>query len=110
MIPRKVLDLAIREALKSNHRFRLGAVVFYGTKILASGFNKVCTHPKSPHPYKTIHAEFSALNKLEGTNLRRASIYVHRLMSKGEPGLAKPCLYCEGYIRSKGVEGIYFSR
>lgn len=116
----RIVGLAIREAETSTDRFRVGAVVYRGSRILGLGFNSMDkTHPKSPHPYHSIHAEFDAL--LDAVNsqaytsfnwsetLHGADIYVHRLKADGTPGLAKPCVYCYQMLRMAGIRKIGYS-
>lgn len=113
MTPNKrIINLAEFEAKNSNHRFRVGAVIFRGSVIIGRGFNNADkTHPKSPHPYKSIHAEFSAF--LHAFRLRNdltdCSIYVHRILRDGSPGLAKPCQWCTELLAKIGVKDVHWS-
>lgn len=110
MVTKKVISAAKRCAEKSTSRFRLGAVVFMGNKIIGCGWNQMNkTHLQSPHPYKFIHAEFNSLLGIKRGDLRRASIYIHRLKKDGSTGLAKPCNSCAGFLSYVGIKKVYFS-
>lgn len=114
MIPRNVKNLAYAEALSSTHKFRLGAVVYHKQAILGSGCNNhLKTHPKSPHPYKTIHAEFAAIIDALGNNwpdsVSNSSLYVVRVKADGSLGYAKPCKYCQFMLAQVGIKKSYWS-
>ena len=111
MRPKKgIVELAIKEAKKSNHDFRLGAVIYKGKKIINAGFNHTHkTHPISKHPYSTIHAEVDAIIGVRRHDMNGASIYVHRLLKNNKPGLAKPCRHCESLLNDIGIKKIYWS-
>ena len=113
---RKLVNEAKGYAKYSNHeRVRVGAVIYRKDRPLGRGFNYGAkTHPKSPHPYRSTHAEFSALLDYVGTNgvqqvSKGLSIYVHRLKLDGSDGLAKPCQWCQKMLDSVGISEIYWS-
>jgi len=109
-IPNKVKKIAIKEAMKSQHRFKLGAVIYKKGNILNSGFNHANkTHPKSNVPFRTIHAELSSCLGLTRMQLKDASIYVHRVRRDGKVGLAKPCRYCQALLDEVGITDINYS-
>lgn len=74
------------------------------------GCNTGKTHPRSPSPWKFVHAEFDAIlkaarmEKLEGSVL-----YVARYRKDGSYGLAKPCRHCQYVIGRVGIRKVYFS-
>jgi len=108
-IPESIIRLAKRSADRSCHRFRLGAVIFNGHNVIGKGWNNACkTHPRSPTPYNTIHAEFAAIADAL-YSVRGCDIYVHRLLADGAPGLARPCSKCLKMLIDAGVRNVYFS-
>ena len=115
MIPNQnIKKLAAYEASLSNHRFRVGAVIYNGNRnsVLGRGFNiGDKTHPRSPHPFRSIHAEFAAFLVAfrQRSDLHRSSIYVHRLLANGKPGLSKPCTWCMGLLNNVGIKEVYWS-
>lgn len=107
---RGIIELAIDEARKSPHRFRVGAVIYQRDYRLGWGHNEhLKTHTKSPHPFKSIHAEFDALlhavscSGRESLLDRGVSIYVHRLKLDYSPGIARPCEYCNKMLLQAGI-------
>lgn len=110
MIPTLVQWKAYTEALKSEHRFRVGAVVYRNGRLLGYGHNKPNkTHPKARTPFNRIHAEFDAILGIPKDKLKGASIYVHRLLRDHSGGLAKPCVHCEAMLRAVGIKDIWYS-
>ena len=107
-----VIKLAKYEANQSTHKFRVGAIFYKGKTILGRGFNNgTKTHPKSPHPYKSIHAEFSAfLHSYRLNNdLNGASLYVHRILANGDKAMAKPCEFCSELLTKINVLDVWWS-
>ncbi len=86
---------------------RVGNEVFIGTNKMDK------MHAGSPHPYKSIHAEFDVLLKVgrgprAKHKIKDADVYIYRETSYGQ-GLAKPCTSCFGELISRGVRRIYYS-
>jgi len=86
----------------------VGAILARGSRIISVGTNSYKTHPKSNSPYKTTHAEFSAINKAS-RDLAGATIYVVRLLATGELGMAKPCQDCRRFIKKMNLRKIVYS-
>lgn len=108
--PTNIKIEAAWEGLKSTHRFRVGAVVYRGHKILGKGYNKPeKTHPKARTPFNRIHAEFDAILGIPKEKLKGASIYVHRWTRNGTYALAKPCVFCEAMLKAVGIKHIGYS-
>lgn len=109
MATNRVVKLAVDAALASTDRFRVGAVLYRGSKILGIGSNDMRrTHPKSRHPFKAVHAETAALID-SGSDVSGARIYVHRIKKSGEPGLAAPCRHCSETLAFFGIRRIEYS-
>lgn len=114
---RGVVELAIDEARQSPHRVKVGAVIYDKTYRLGWGHNEhLKTHPRSPHPYSSIHAEFAAVLHAVSSNgrwdtysKRGPSLYVHRLKLDYTPGLAKPCVWCQQMLAKLNIKDIYWS-
>ncbi len=117
-----IIESAVEQALLSVHRFRVGSTVFYKGSIVGEGFNIATkTHPKSPHPYGVIDAEFAAvIDAVRGVDgyygytpdlLKNCGIYTHRLLKDGSSGLAAPCKFCKKMILLTGIkeEDIFYS-
>ena len=106
----KYFDLAKRLSLKSDHcRYCIGCVIVKKSKVVGVGYNQLKTHPKSPHDYNTIHAEFSAILGVPVADLKGATVYVYRENKKGELALAKPCKHCQKMLEGCGVKTVYYT-
>lgn len=92
-----------------HHQHRLGALVCSKDKILGVGFNSLRTHPKSPHFFKSCHAEFMAIISCSPETLKGATLYVYRENRKGEVVNSKPCVSCMTLIQKVGIKKIYFT-
>lgn len=103
------LNLAKKESFKSDHHsHRIGAVITRKNKVIGRGFNLLKTHPKSPHPFRSMHAEFLAAISAN-YDLNGATIYIFRQHKNGNPAIAKPCQSCYNFLVSLGVKRIVYS-
>ena len=103
-----MIHIAKKASEKSKERFKMGAVITRGNRVLAHGYNINKTHPKyGSGEYKTVHAESSAICKCirQGIKLEGASIWVYRRNEQ----LAKPCPCCMELIRSVGIKNVYYT-
>lgn len=113
MANRDHVKLAERNALHSDMRTRIGAVVSKRKKVLGTGFNKPKTHPKTNgHPYKPnagLHAEMSACLGIDVSDLVGATVTVVRIKKDGSWGLARPCNGCCQFLRKLGLARMVYS-
>ena len=106
--PSPPMRLAIKESNKSIHRFKLGACIARGKKILSKAHNTRKTHPRfGSGQYQTLHAESHAIYKAvrNGISLKGATLYVYRHNNN----LAKPCPCCMGLIHKYGIKKVIYS-
>lgn len=107
---KRFVDLAIRLAARSKHHsYLFGALVVKKRTIVAASENADYTHPQSPHPRKTLHAEAAAIIKALNTctSLQRCDLYVARVSrSKKRVSAASPCQYCLDLIRRAGIRKV----
>lgn len=113
MISIKFIKKAINEAEKAEERYRVGAVVFKGKRILSRGHNTYQKSAKKLHPKFTrwpnsVHAEVDAILKAR-RNLKGASILVVRINKAGELRNSKPCAHCMLYLKHVGIKKVYYS-
>ena len=102
-------EIARRASLRSDHPLHhLGAVVAKGNRVIATGYNRYRTNPKSSHPYKHLHAEMDALIRA-GDKARGADLYVYREGKDGAPRLGKPCRSCMSLIQGAGIRRIFYT-
>jgi deoxycytidylate deaminase len=106
-------DLAIKEALKSDFKQKMGAVVFNKNQYISSGHNYGCrsiaSHLSKFRRYPTsLHAEVIAIINAK-IDLKGASIIVVRINNNKEFRLSKPCHECMNYLKYIGIKKIYYS-
>lgn len=109
MKQRHFLKMAKRISQKSDHHaHKIGCVVARKNKILGSGFNLIKTHTKSPHAFKSIHAEFmAALNA--NFDLKGATVYIFREHKNGTWAISKPCSSCWEFLIECGAKEVIYS-
>lgn len=106
----KFFNTARAVSRKSPSEVKVGAVIVKGNAEISVGFNNMKkTHPKSPHPFKTIHAEFDAILGVDPADLEGATIYVFREFKDGTRAMSKPCEFCEAALRSAGIHVCYYT-
>lgn len=105
------LRRAIKEALKSDFRYRLGAVVANKNKIISAGHNSRRHHKYSDfYSWKgTCHAETAAILKAPFGTLAGSTVYVARVNAKGKQLLSKPCHCCLALMHSVGVAKVIYT-
>ena len=113
MIPKGIIRHSIRLAgLSDNDKYRLGAVIFKGSRIISEGYNKFRSFG-IPSMYKkfpfTLHAEQDCINNVDWKKLKGKSILVIRINKNEELLLAHPCEYCMNTIKHVGIKCIYYS-
>jgi deoxycytidylate deaminase len=106
----KHAELAKKMAERSSYKFRVGCVIVRGSRVVGFGWNDgVKTHAKSPHPFKSVHAEFDAVMSTKGESITGCDVYVCRLLANGSLAMAKPCEHCEAMLRKLGIRRVFFS-
>lgn len=106
----RFLTLAKQMSKRSDHHtHKMGCVIVKGNKVLGSGFNALRTHPKSPHVYKSVHAEFMAALGAGTNRLSGATAYVFRQQKNGTWAMAKPCKYCWQFLMRCGIKEVVYS-
>ena len=108
----RLIKLTLKVAEKSQHRFPIGAIIAIGSRILSLGINKYRTHPQQINHHTnevggSIHAELDAIISCQNT--KDATIYIARLLSNGDAGLAKPCKICQKIIESCGIKKVVYT-
>lgn len=105
----RFLKLAKKESTKSNHAdYKIGCVITKKSQIIATGYNLYKTHTKSPHPYKSIHAEFMAAMNA-GFDLSGCTVYVFREHKNGTWAMARPCSSCWKFLMKCGAKRTIYS-
>lgn len=106
----KFFELAKLMSQKSCYKHQIGAVLVYKGRPIGLGFNKPeKTHPKSPHPFETVHAELDAIMGIPKDKLDGAWIYTYREFKDGRPALSRPCKWCLPWLRELGIKRICYT-
>jgi deoxycytidylate deaminase len=107
----KLLRAAEFEALKSDMKHKMSAIIFDGDSILGSGHNhyfckgSIKKYKVYGIPVWSIHAEMDALRNTPQTLIRGSSILVYRLGIK----MARPCRGCAEQAKSMGIRNIFYT-
>lgn len=97
---------AIEVASTSKYRWKLGAVVVEGSRIMGWATNKYRNPPWLDHANATLHAEMAALARCPRVG---DTVYIARVNSLGEPRLARPCDLCLKGLTERGIRSIVFT-
>lgn len=107
-----VFKLAVQRAEESDVFFRMGAVIFKGSRIISSGKNQF-KNSGVPYRYRksklSIHAEQDALDGLDWNKLKGCSIFVIRVNRSGIISMAYPCEYCIQTLDHVGIKWVYYT-
>jgi len=108
-----LINIATDEAQKSDHKQKVGCVIFNKKRILSKGHNTCQKSVKKLHPkfqrYPfSVHAEVDAIIKAK-KDLKGSSILVIRLNKNNQFRLSKPCSKCMNYMDYVGIKNIYYS-
>jgi len=106
----KYFKLARRMASYSDHHtHKIGCVVVKKNRVISTGYNKLKTHPKSPHKYNTIHAEFDALVGLGLDKTTGAEVYIYRELKNGSMATSKPCNSCLSILHKLSIAKVHYT-
>ena len=106
----KFFKLAKRVAERSSSATKLGCVIASKNKVITVGYNNMTkTHPKSNHPFKTLHAEVHALIGVPEEETKGCNAYVYREIKSGKKAMAKPCEACMQALRLAKIKRVFFT-
>lgn len=94
-------------ALTSTYRFRVAALVVKSGRVLGGDVNIHKITPDTPPERMSTHAEMRVLRSASST--KGATMYIARLKSKDEAGLAKPCVWCLNHMLEAGITRVVFT-
>lgn len=118
---RSLFRVASNIADMSNHRYKLGAVVYYKHRIISSGCNSSTNTDRiqailDKQKYGCeccgkLHAESAALIPLikRHIQIKGAEIYVVRKKHQNTYGMARPCSSCMKLIKECGISKIHYT-
>ena len=106
------LEQASRLASMSTCRFKHGAVIVKGGRVLAVGVNAYTSSLSLTDILekegRSIHAEAAAI-KAMGGSAKGATIYVARINRLGEPRMSKPCNACMKLIKEAEIKKVVYT-
>lgn len=102
-----IIDLALKQALRSQCRHRVGAVLTVGNRVLAASPNRRRNNPVVTFTHATFHAEEAVLRRARRT--AGATLYVARVDAAGLPRLARPCPRCQLALIAAGVSRVRYT-
>lgn len=114
----RLMRMAYKASFLATPKFKIGAIVELGGKVVSFGVNSEKTHPLSPNsenqsPRRQTHAEvkaiINALHCLSPSDLCKATVYVVRRRSDGSRALSKPCKFCQQFMRSFNIKYAYYT-
>lgn len=122
----RIMQFMRRQAIDGDRvsNTKIAAAIAIRGQIISTGRNQKRTHPLAARFRKNdeaiyLHAETAAianaLNHLHKADLRRATLYVHRVKlpypraDQWCDGLAKPCVGCRAAIAAFGIPRVIYS-
>ena len=108
----KFLQIAIQAAQKSKFpRFRHGAVLIKGGKVINTGFNKnvYCSFTSKFSKYPTRHAEIDCIFNVSKHKTQGAKLLVVRINPNNILRNSFPCFCCQTILSFVGIKKCFFS-
>lgn len=113
----RFLNRAMGVAMTSTCRWKHGAVITKGSKILAWSPNLFRNDSTVDYEGASFHAEDAALRELcrvTGQTYRRGDFrgytaYVARVNRLGEPRLSRPCKGCWTLLLEQGINEVFYT-
>lgn len=108
-----IFKKAVQVAEKSDFdQFKVGAVIFRGSKILSAESNAIRSCSKLNKKFQkwenSLHAEQHSIIKAR-RDLKGASMLVVRVNKNGGIGMARPCDMCWGFMEAVGIKEVYYT-
>jgi tRNA(Arg) A34 adenosine deaminase TadA len=102
---------AVRTAQQSTYRWKHGAVVAKGNKVLGFAPNKFRNAPAVDEHNVSDHAERATLRELLKVrdDLRGCTIYIARINKSGSTMISRPCPDCMSAIIAAGIKEIVYT-
>jgi cytidine deaminase len=116
--PERFIRRAYQVSTDANCTFLVGAVVATGSRVISTGCCTSKTHPKNPkiktntlrkHLCAEIVAVIRAINIIPREKIKKCTVYVTRRRRNGSIGMAKPCIYCQTFLKEVGIRNIYYT-
>jgi tRNA(Arg) A34 adenosine deaminase TadA len=122
----RIMQFMRRQAIDTERAYntKISAAIAIKGQIISTGRNQKRTHPLAARFQKHkdaiyLHAETAAiansLNHMHKDELKRATLYVHRVKhphartAEWCDGLARPCIGCQAAIAAFGIPRVIYS-
>lgn len=93
----------------STEKFRVGAAIFDGPRLISLGWNNRRTHPAVNSIFRWHHAETACLLGVSRYDLTGTTIYVVRLGKRGNLKMSKPCSVCTPMLIAAGIKRVFYT-
>jgi tRNA(Arg) A34 adenosine deaminase TadA len=102
---------AVKVAASSQYRWKHGAVVVRGGRVIGFAPNKFRNSPFVAPTDVTDHAEAAVIRELlkNYCDLRGSTIYIARISNNDEVRMSRPCTNCMKLIVDAGIKEIVFT-
>jgi deoxycytidylate deaminase len=106
-----LIKRSITVAQRSEYRWKHGAVVAKGNKVIGFAPNKFRNSPHIDAENVSVHAEAAVIRELlkNYTDLKGTTIYIARVSRTGVPTISRPCVNCMRAIRDAGIKEIVYT-
>lgn len=109
----KLFDYAKTVAMTSDYKFRHGAILVRGGKIIRASCNKSravwFTNKYHSKGTGSLHAEIGCVLNMEKDRTDGCEIYVVRIMANNDFAMSKPCPMCQMICDEMGIKRIHYS-
>jgi tRNA(Arg) A34 adenosine deaminase TadA len=105
------INQALRVAKSSTYRWKHGAVVVRGGRVIGFAPNKFRNSPFVDPENVTDHAEAAIIRELlkNYSDLRNSTIYIARISNNDEIRMSRPCPDCMKLIVEAGIKEIVYT-
>lgn len=102
---------SMKVAQRSTYRWKHGAVVAKGNKVIGFAPNKFRNAPTVDENNVSVHAEAAVIKELSkaGTEFKGTTIYIARVNSSGYATISRPCPNCMKVIVETGIKEIVYT-
>jgi len=102
---------AVKVASSSDYRWKHGAVVVRGGRVIGFAPNKFRNAPEVDAANVTDHAEAAIIRELlkNYPDLRNSVIYIARVSNSGQTRMSRPCANCMKLIVDAGIKEIVYT-
>lgn len=111
---KKLIEMAIDEAVKSDYKVKHSAIIFNKNIIISRAYNSISTYNRKLHPKfkkrlsQGLHAETAAILSAR-SDLSGCAMLIIRINKRKQLLMSKPCEYCMKYIEYVGIKKVIYS-